>query len=59
MKAKDLINEISRILSVDTKELAVEYKGKSLIVRRYSNEVEGLIVGKYNARKDSIEILNK
>lgn len=59
MNAKDLIKEISRILGVDTKELAVEYKGKSLIVRRYNNEVEGLIVGKYNARKDAIEILNK
>ena len=57
MKAKELIEEIVRILKIGTSELAIEQKGKSLIVRRYNDEVEGMIVAKYNARRDAIEIV--
>jgi len=57
MKAKELIEEIARILKIGTSELAIEQKGKSLIVRRYNDEVEGMIVAKYNARRDAIEIV--
>lgn len=57
MKNIDLINEISERLNIDKSELSIEQKGKSLLVRRYNDEVCGLIIAKYNARKDAIEII--
>lgn len=57
MKAKELIEEIARILKIEKGELAIEQKGKSLIVRRYNDEVEGMVIAKYNARRDAIEIV--
>lgn len=57
MKAKDLLIQVSDILNINIKELAAEQKGKSILVRRYNEELNGMIIAKYNARKDAVEII--
>jgi hypothetical protein len=58
MTAKKLLEEVVKATGVDIKELAIEQKGKSMLVRRYNEELEGAIIAKYNARNCTIEIVD-
>ena len=47
MTNKEIIKEVSKILKVNEKEFCIELKGKTILVRQYNKEVEGLIVAEF------------
>jgi len=51
MTNREIIKEVSKILKADEKEFATEQKGKTILVRRYNKDVEGLIVAEYKRNK--------
>jgi hypothetical protein len=51
MTNKEIIKEVSKILKIDEKELATELKGKTILIRQYNKDVEGLIVAEFKRNK--------
>ena len=51
MTNREIIKEVSKILKADEKEFATELKGKTILVRRYNKDVEGLIVAEFKRNK--------
>ena len=51
MANKEIIKEVSKILKADEKEFATELKGKTILVRQYNEDVEGLIVAEFKRNK--------
>jgi|GEM_PF-3992076 hypothetical protein len=51
MTNKEIIKEVSKILKADEKEFATELKGKTILVRQYNKDVEGLIVAEFKRNK--------
>jgi len=51
MTNKEIIKEVSKILKEDEKDFAAELKGKTVLIRQYNKEVEGLIVAEFRRGK--------
>ena len=51
MTNKEIIREVNKILKADEKEFATELKGKTILVRQYNEEVEGLVVAEFKRGK--------
>ena len=51
MTNKEIILEVSKILKTDKKEFCTELKGKTVLVRQYNKDVEGLIVAEFKRNK--------
>lgn len=51
MTNKEIIKEVSKILKTDEKEFAAELKGKTILIRQYNKDVEGLIVAEFKRNK--------
>lgn len=51
MTNKEIIKEVSKILKTDEKEFCTELKGKTILVRQYNKDVEGLIVAEFKRNK--------
>lgn len=51
MTNREIIKEVSKILKTDEKEFATELKGKTILVRQYNKDVEGLIVAELKRNK--------
>lgn len=51
MTNREIIKEVSKILEADEKEFCTELKGKTILVRQYNKNVEGLIVAEFKRDK--------
>lgn len=51
MTNREIIKEVSKILEADEKEFCIEQKGKTILVRQYNKDVEGLIVAEFKRDK--------
>ena len=51
MTNREIIKEVSKILKADEKEFGTELKGKTVLVRQYNEDVEGLIVAEFKRNK--------
>jgi len=51
MTNKEIIKEVSKILKADEKEFTTELKGKTILVRQYNKDVEGLVVAEFKRNK--------
>jgi hypothetical protein len=53
---KDLIKDVADSLKVPVKDLAIEWSGKSRVVRYYGQGHEGSKVAMYNAKSKKLEV---